>query len=222
MHKLSVFLLLFVTAVLSHEDHTSPHHHRVLSQTPRGCGFHAPDRATITRMALAQEERVVERGERSGCLFRCNPERSAPTQIDTYIHAIDMTDGTGFLTNAVLKENIKLTNELLLPTGFQLNVISTNRITHDLWYISEADSQVQNDMEIQYAEGGLDTLNIYYKAAMADGERICGYANSADDAPFAGNHDNIVMDTGCAIRKVILAHEFGMSVRASELLKSTV
>ncbi len=122
-----------------------------------------------------------------------------------------MTDGTGFLSDAVIEENIKVTNNLLSSTGIQLNVVSTNRVTSDSWYMSKWDSTKQNAMESQYKEGGLNTLNVYYKAAIMGNERFCGYANMAEDAVWMGTRDGVVIDSGCTggIDKTTLAHEVG-------------
>ncbi|GAX27963.1 hypothetical protein FisN_32Lh016 [Fistulifera solaris] len=220
MAKLTVFLFCALSApfVLSHDHEDNilhgHGHHRLLSQKPRGCGYQAPDSATIQKMAIAQEERVArveqERGFTSQIGFPCIFGR-ARTEIDTYLHAIQMTDGTGFLSDAVLKENIRVTNKLLSSTGFQLNVVLTNRVTSDSWYMSNWDSPEQNAMERQYKEGGLNTLNVYYKAAILGNERFCGYANSAENAVSMGTRDGVVIDSGCTggIDETTLAHEVG-------------
>jgi hypothetical protein len=163
-------------------------------------------------MAIAQEERVArveqERVTPSQASFPCNLFRSK-IKIDTYIHAIQMTDGTGFLSDTVLAKSINEANDLLSSTGFQLNVISTNRVTSNSWYMSKWDSDEQNAKESQYKQGGLDTLNIYYKAAIMGDDRFCGYANMAEDAVWAGSKDGVVMDSGCAADATVLAHEVG-------------
>jgi hypothetical protein len=158
----NVFLLcaLFATTVLSHdhEGHIfhNHDHHRLLSQEPRGCGFQAPDKETIERLAIAQEERVArieqERAFTSQALFRCNPARSDTqvVHIDTYIQAIEMSDGTGFLSDAVLEQSVVSANKHLLSTGFQLNLISMNRVTSDIWYMSKWNSDEQKARESQY------------------------------------------------------------------------
>jgi hypothetical protein len=207
MKLFSVILLCFLTAVLSH-DHHEQKHPSDLSQ-PRGCGYRAPDAAAIEDMAHRERRRNLE-STSPRALFRCDACGGSRVQkIDTYIHTIQMNDRTGALDDSVIAENIRITNELLKSTGFQLNVVSTNRITSDLWYMAEAKSEAMMDMMDQYNQGGLNTLHIFYKMAIGDGERHCGYATLADSA--VDWPDGIVVDTHCAVDKTTLAHEFGKS-----------
>ena len=220
-----VLCVLSATAVLSH-DHAF-HHHRGLSQTPHGCGFQAPDTAVIEEMAIEQEERVArlqhqqERRSLPGRLFRCDPERddtedtdipsgvNGTIKITTYVHAIQKVDGSGLLSDEMIKQNFEGANRLLSSSGFHLEIVYINRITSDAWYISEWNSVEQNYMHSQHKKGRLDTLNVYYKAAMMFEFRYCGYANLAEHAKIAGSGDGIVMDTNCATDETVLAHEVG-------------
>jgi hypothetical protein len=164
---------------------------------------------------MAHRERHLQASTPSPrALFRCEACRGGSRfrTIDTYIHVIQMMNRTGHLPDAVLEESIQVTNELLLSTGFQLKVVSTKRITNDVWYLSESQSDEEMDMGHQLKQGGLDTLNIYYKAAIVDGDRVCGYANLADDAVYWPEDDGVVIDMRCATNKTILAHEFGTLV----------
>jgi hypothetical protein len=196
MKAVSIILLYFVAAVWSHD----------------GCGYRAPDVTAIE--AMAHRERHLQASNPSPrALFRCDACRGSRFRtIDTYIHVIQMMNETGCFADAVLEESIQVTNELLLSTGFQLKVVSTNRITNDVWYFAESQSDEEMDMTHQLKQGGLDTLNIYYKAAIVDGNRVCGYANLAEDAFYWPDDDGVVVDTRCATNKTILAHEFGTLV----------
>ncbi len=247
--KATCFLSFIVTAtaqvVMSYDDHGNynfhhhHHHHRGLSQAPRGCGFQAPDSATIEEMAIAQEERVAlaqqEQERRSGSsrLFRCggeggndnedtDPPPKEPIKIVTYVHAIEMADGTGFLSDAAIEENVRMTNELLLSSGFQLIDVSINRITDDTWYLAEWNSIAQNEMHAELKVGDLSTLNIYYKAAILEGITYCGYANLAENAIQSGNSDGIVIDTSCATDKTTLAHEVGKFIHVAILISRRI
>ncbi len=149
-----------------------------------------------------------ERASPSQARLPCNFGRSR-IEIDTYIHAIQMTNGTGFLSDAVLEENVASANKHLSSTGFRLNLISTNRVTSDSWYVSKWNTDEQKAMESQYKQGGPNTLNIYYKAAIIGNDRYCGYANLAEYAISMGTQDGIVMDSNCATADSVLAHEVG-------------
>ncbi|GAX20317.1 hypothetical protein FisN_9Hh025 [Fistulifera solaris] len=225
-----VICALTASAVLAHEHHGfhhHHHHHRDLSDTPQGCGFQAPDVHSIEEMAVAQQERLsraqYEQERRSNSknrLFRCNPwgdiddedfgpENGGFVNITTYIHAIQKDNDTGFLSDEILQENIDITNQLLLSTGFQLNVVATNRVVDKIWYDSEWNTFEQKNMEKKHRKGNLKTLNVYYKAARMFGGRYCGYANLAENAKAMGKGDGIVVDTDCATDKTTLAHEVG-------------
>ncbi len=225
-----VICALTASAVLAHEHHGfhhHHHHHRDLSDTPQGCGFQAPDVHSIEEMAVAQQERLsraqYEQERRSNSknrLFRCNPwgdiddedfgpENGGFVNITTYIHAIQKDNDTGFLSDETLQENIDITNQLLLSTGFQLNVVATNRVVDKIWYDSEWNTFEQKNMEKKHRKGNLKTLNVYYKAARMFGGRYCGYANLAENAKAMGKGDGIVVDTDCATDKTTLAHEVG-------------
>lgn len=110
-------------------------------------------------------------------------------------------------------KNIEDTNGLLLSTGFQLIVTSVNRVTNDEWYMAADNATELLDMYDQLKTGGLDTLNVYYKAALGgDGVLYCGYAYLAEGAPYVGTKDGVVVDSGCAGDKTTLAHEVGTSM----------
>lgn len=193
----------------------------------------SPDSATIEEMAIAQQDRLVsaqrKQEQRSGSrrTFQCDirgpsnedTDTDTPPEgvngtitITTYVHVIHQTNGLGVLSNAEINKNVRATNELLLSSGFQLKVASIKRVVNNVWYTAEWNSVEQNFMHSELKQGGLNTLNVYYKAAVLGGVRYCGYANLADNAKGLGSGDALVMDTNCVTEKTVLAHEVGTSI----------
>jgi hypothetical protein len=137
--------------------------------------------------------------------------------IPTYVHTVYRTNGDGFLSDSTLNQSIQVANSLLSSAGFQINVISINRVQNDDWFQAESGSTQERDMQARLKRGGLNTLNIYFKLAVSGSSRFCGYAYLAEDASAVGNGDGVTIDINCVLDRTTVAHEVGtfMIVRTS-------
>jgi hypothetical protein len=113
-------------------------------------------------------------------------------RINTYVHVITASDGTGDVTNKQIREQIKVMNDgyagrtspTAAHTPFHFRLKGVDRTANDDWYDwSNPDVDPSDDTEAKTAlhQGSYRDLNVYI-AALGDG--LLGYAYYPNDVPL--------------------------------------
>jgi hypothetical protein len=113
-------------------------------------------------------------------------------KIDTYVHVITRADGTGDVTDKMIRDQIKVMNDGYAgktspdaaKTPFRFKLRSIDRTANDDWYEwSDPDADPSDDTEAKTAlhRGTYQDLNVYI-AALGDG--LLGYAYYPNDVPL--------------------------------------
>ncbi len=113
-------------------------------------------------------------------------------KIDTYVHVITKADGTGDVTNKMIRDQIKVINDgyagttgqAAAATPFRFKLKSIDRTANDDWYDwSNPDVDPSDDTEAKTAlhQGTYEDLNVYV-AGLGDG--LLGYAYYPNDVPL--------------------------------------
>ncbi len=112
--------------------------------------------------------------------------------IDTYVHVITRSDGSGDVTNKQIRDQIKVMNDgyagktspTAAATPFKFKLKAVDRTKNDDWYDwSDPDVDPSDDTEAKTAlhEGTYEDLNVYI-AGLGDG--LLGYAYYPNDVPL--------------------------------------
>ena len=203
-----LFLYVVSSAVESHQH---------------GCGFHPPPLQEAMAKEREFQARVKSRKDSDAfffdflftflCsvfgLFCPQPE----LLIDTYVHVIIKSDGTGDWSQADINRMIAVGNGHL-PHQIQMRLIETTYTVNDVWYEGETQTEDLDSMYQTLKRGSTDTMNIYVKNVNQFGDSYCGQANLAEYADNEGIADGVLLDSGdgfysCNIYSNTVAHEVG-------------
>ena len=85
----------------------------------------------------------------------------APTVVDVYMHVV--TDGTkGNVTDAQIANQISVLDAAYAGSGFDFQLVSTDRTVNSRWYTSlRSGSKQEKDMKKALRKGTMDDLNLY-------------------------------------------------------------
>lgn len=82
--------------------------------------------------------------------------------INTYVHVIRTSTGTGGPTTAMLNAQITVLNNAYSGTGWQFNVVATDYTNNSTWYTAGYGTTAETQMKNALRQGSADDLNIYY------------------------------------------------------------
>jgi hypothetical protein len=113
-------------------------------------------------------------------------------KIDTYVHVITRADGTGDVTDKMIRDQIKVMNEGYAgktsrdaaATPFRFKLKAVDRTANDDWYDwSNPDVDPSDDTEAKTAlhRGTYQDLNVYVAGL---GDNLLGYAYYPDEVPL--------------------------------------
>ena len=144
---------------------------------PIGCGAEVFDGlAALARTGTARSIDSSIRTERDPAKFSGSLENGQKTPgkptagtIPVYVHVVHREDGTGFVSEADVVEQIEVLNLSFagfpdgVDTGFRFELIDIDWTANDAWYAQEtfaAEFEMKTALK-QPKEGGASTLNIY-------------------------------------------------------------
>lgn len=84
-----------------------------------------------------------------------------PTVIPTYFHILHKTDGTGNISDQMVKAQIDVLNAAYVSTGFQFNLVETTRTPNNAWYSLGSGTSSENQAKNALRRGSAQHLNIY-------------------------------------------------------------
>ncbi len=113
-------------------------------------------------------------------------------EIKTYVHVITRADGTGDVTNKMIRDQIKVMNDgyagktgpNAAATPFRFKLKDIDRTANDDWYDwSDPDVDPADDTEAKTAlhRGTFEDLNVYVAGL---GDNLLGYAYYPNDVPL--------------------------------------
>ena len=82
--------------------------------------------------------------------------------INTYVHVIRKSNGTGGPTPDQLRDQMTVLNNAYSSWGWTLNVVATDEARNDAWYTAGYNSTAEREMKTALRKGTADDLNIYY------------------------------------------------------------
>lgn len=86
---------------------------------------------------------------------------STPTVIQTYFHILHKTDGTGNISDQMVKAQIDVLNAAYASAGFQFNLVETTRTPNNAWYSLGSGTSSENQAKNALRRGTAQHLNIY-------------------------------------------------------------
>jgi pregnancy-associated plasma protein-A len=83
--------------------------------------------------------------------------------INVYFHVINKGSGiaNGDIPDSQISDQIRVLNAAYAPTGWQFQLVSTDRTTNATWYTMGSGSQAERDAKNALRQGTADDLNIY-------------------------------------------------------------
>jgi hypothetical protein len=84
--------------------------------------------------------------------------------INVYFHVINKGTGisNGDVPSTQISQQISVLNAAYASTGWQFNLVSTDRTTNATWYTMSPGTAAERDAKAALRKGGADTLNIYF------------------------------------------------------------
>lgn len=118
-------------------------------------------------------------------------DQTTNVEVQTYFHVI--TSGrTGAISNATLKSQLSVLNDLYKAHGFSFKLIKTTRTNNANWYRAGLGSSTATAMFQKLRVGGASTLNIYFNGAGG----YLGYATLPTDYVDSPVRDGVVVASG--------------------------
>lgn len=112
--------------------------------------------------------------------------------IDVYFHVINKGSGlaNGDIPQKQINRQMRVLNEAYLPTGWQFNLVSTDRTTNATWYRMSPGSNAEQQAKSALRAGSADDLNIY-TANLGGG--LLGWATFPDEYNANPSEDGVVI-----------------------------
>jgi hypothetical protein len=107
-------------------------------------------------------ELIEEELEMAGTHPRFGALATAGGTINTYIHVITKSDGTGGPTTAMINNQMQVLNAAYAASGWSFNVAGTDYSANDAWYTVGYGSTAETAMKTALRKGTADDLNIYF------------------------------------------------------------
>ncbi len=82
--------------------------------------------------------------------------------INTYVHVIRTSSGTGGPTQTQMNNQISVLNAAYAGTGWSFNVVGGSTSNNSTWYTAGYGSSAETQMKNALRQGSADDLNIYY------------------------------------------------------------
>jgi hypothetical protein len=112
----------------------------------RGCATIEPD--DLRKAQVAEE------------MSRVLYAAGSPVTVNTYVHIIRRSNGTGGPTSQMVNAQISVLNNSFSAHGYTFNVVGTTTSNNDTWYTSSGGSS-ESQMKNALRQGSADDLNIY-------------------------------------------------------------
>jgi hypothetical protein len=112
--------------------------------------------------------------------------------IDVYFHVVNNGSGSanGNISDSQIRSQISVLNAAFASTGWQFNLVSTDRTTNAAWYTATPGSPAESAMKAALRQGTADDLNIYSNN-MGDG--LLGWATFPSSYSGDPSDDGVVI-----------------------------
>lgn len=110
--------------------------------------------------------------------------------INTYVHVIRTSSGTGGPTQTQMNNQISVLNAAYASTGWSFNVVGTTTTNNSTWYTAGYGSSAETQMKNALRQGSADDLNIYYNNM---GGGLLGWATFPSSYASQPKKDGVVI-----------------------------
>ncbi|KAI1340795.1 hypothetical protein F5Y15DRAFT_32756 [Xylariaceae sp. FL0016] len=149
---------------------------RASGNLTRSCSTPDP---TEKQLEVAQNMLAQERGRRETGAIRAQ----ATINIDAYFHVVASSKSLsdGYLTQAMINDQLEVMNADYSPHGITFNLVSTDWTVNSNWAADGAELAMKKALR----KGSYSDLNIYFLAAL--GDDVLGYCYFPDDVTEGSN-----------------------------------
>ncbi|PSK86274.1 pregnancy-associated plasma protein-A [Murinocardiopsis flavida] len=152
-------------------------------------GVHDP--STITPEEAAELDRMLD----AATVTQSAPDARNPQTVPVVMHVISAKDGTGKISDAVVKRQIDVMNKGFsggykgVDTGFRFTLKDVTHSVDDTWFRDFSGNEDAAKRELR--KGGAETLNLY---STDMGQGILGRSTFPQDYKDAPETDGVVID----------------------------
>ncbi len=153
-----------------------------------GTPHHDEDRVTEIDRVMAAHRAKLQQWAKPGTTPAVTVVNGGT--IPVYVHVIRNLAGAGNVSDGMITSQISVLNAAYASTGWQFQLVATDRTTNDSWYAMSPGSTAESQAKNALRQGTADDLNIYIAGI---GGGLLGWATFPSDYASKPKMDGVVI-----------------------------